>query len=85
MTAQVQEIVTRQDVDRAWQEQIIATDLYEIACMERQPRHVIEQRREDMVQATKRAQDLQAMYNEQYDRRMYDENGRWTVQEMAVA
>ena len=85
MTAQVQEIVTRQDVDRAWQEQIIATDLYEIACMERQPRHVIEEKREDMDTATKHALEVHEMYNEQYDRRMYDENGRWTVQEMAVA
>ena len=81
MTAQM--IYTRQDVDRAWQEQIIATDLYEIACMERQPRHVIEQKREDMDTATKHALEVQEMYNEQYDRRVYNEAGRWQLAEVA--
>ena len=53
------------DVEQAWNESIIAADLYEIACMRQMPRHVIEQRREEMQSAACHAEDIQRLYFEQ--------------------
>jgi hypothetical protein len=77
MTAQV---LTRQDVDRAWQEQIIATDMFEIAVMRDYPRERIDELREEMAAASSHARAVQEMYAEQYDRRAYDEQGRWHLE-----
>lgn len=57
------------DVEQAWDESMIAADLYEIACMRQMPRHVIEQRREEMQSAARHAQDVQNLYYEQYEQR----------------
>ena len=63
------EPLTAFDVEQAWDESLIATDLYEIACMRQMPRRVIEQRREEMQSAARHAQDVQNLYYEQYEQR----------------
>ena len=65
MTAQVQEIVTRQDVDRVYQDMVIAADLVEIAIEERMPRRVIEKRTEDMYRAVRNWERVSEMLLEQ--------------------
>ena len=77
MTAQVQyrtvqrgkvefhQPLTLADVEDAWDNSIIAADLYEIACMRQMPREVIEARREEMCQAADLAEKIQNLYWEQ--------------------
>ena len=57
--------ITLSQVEAAWDESIIAADLYEVACMRQMPRHVIEARREEMCQATDLADKLWRLYWEQ--------------------
>jgi hypothetical protein len=61
------EPLTRQDVDRAWDESTQAADLYWIATMREMPRDVIEQRREEMMTAARHAEKVQEMYFEQVE------------------
>ncbi len=65
MTAQVQERVTADDIERAYQDMMIAADLVELGLAERMPRHVIEKRQEDMHSANARLDRLQEMRLEQ--------------------
>ena len=73
MTAQVQyhtdqrgtaelKPLTLSDVEKAWNESIIAADLYEIAFRRQMPRQVIEARREEMCQAADLADALWRLY-----------------------
>ena len=59
--------ITRSDVARAWQEAIIAADLYEIASTRNYPRHVVEQRREEMCDTGNAAAKLEELYYEQLE------------------
>ena len=59
--------ITPADVERVWQEAIIAADLYEIASKRNFPRHVIEERREEMCSASNAAANLQCLYYEQQE------------------
>ena len=59
--------ITPADVQRAWQEAVIAADLYEIASKRNYPRHVIEERREEMCSASNAAANLQCLYYEQQE------------------
>ena len=59
--------ITPADVQRAWQEAVIAADLYEIASKRNFPRHVIEERREEMCSASNAAANLQCLYYEQQE------------------
>lgn len=65
MTAQVQERITQANVDWAYETMIISADLVEIAIMERMPRHVIEQRRENLASATRHYEQISDMMLEQ--------------------
>ena len=62
MTAQVAVRITPTDVEQAWQESIIAADLYEIAGMRNYPRPRIDQLRDEMIHATNKAVEIQNQY-----------------------
>ena len=59
------EPVSADDVERAHQDMIIAADLVEVALYERMPRHVIEQRQQDMYSAVRRWEKLSDLRQEQ--------------------
>lgn len=73
-------VLTRHDVERAWQDQVKAVDRWEWLVMHTQPEDVCEQAWEDMQDATRHAEELDRLYADQYQRREWLSDGRWTVQ-----
>lgn len=59
--------ITADDVERAYEDMVIAADMVEVAVFERMPRHVIEKRREDLYSATSRWEKLSELRLEQVE------------------
>jgi len=76
-------ILTRFDVERAWQDQAKAVDRWEWLVMHNQPEDVCEQAWEDMQDATQHAQELDRIFADQYRRREWLSSGRWNVRAVA--
>ena len=92
MTAQVQyrtvkwgtsqeQILTRFDVERAWADQVQAVDRWQYLANKGSDQ--ADQAWEDMQEATRHAMRLEREYSDQYDRRQYQADGRWTVKAVA--
>lgn len=76
-----EQILTRSDVDLADKAHIAAADRYEWLGLHNAPTAECEQAMEDMLEAEKYAAELEEIYRDQYRRREYLSNGRWTVRE----
>ena len=63
------ELLSQSDVEQAWDEQLEACDRFEIAWMTGQSEDTIERCREEMQSATRHAEDVQELYNQQYEQR----------------
>jgi hypothetical protein len=72
--------VTLNDTNEAWKLQLETCELYLNACLNDMPDEVIEARREDMIEAGDYAETMQELYDDQYNRRQWLENGRWVVE-----
>ena len=74
-----EKIVTLYDVSKAWQVQLDACDRWESLVMRGADEDLCEQAWEDLVAATEHAETIQDMYQDQYRRRQWLDNGRWVV------
>jgi hypothetical protein len=69
---QTEQIVTLQETERAWKEQLAAVDNWEASGFN-------EDLREEMDQALAFAEYIEALYHNQYQRRVTREDGSWYV------
>ena len=68
------------EVQRAWKEQIKACDWYESQALRDQPNEdVCERAHEAMIEATEYADQLQQLYNDQCNRRVYNADLTWFI------
>jgi hypothetical protein len=77
-------LITLTEVERAWADSVGAADYYERTTLLHDQGGCdwsqVERAMENMQDTTMHAQRLQERYNEQYERRVYDEQGHWCLE-----
>lgn len=76
--------INRHMIERAWHEQVKAVDRWQWLAEHKFNKVVIEAAWDDMESATAYAMKLEALYREQCERRVYDDQGRWHLPEEEV-
>lgn len=71
--------VDRYMVEQAWHEQVEAVDRWQWLVEHDFSREIVESAWDEIQAATAYAMELEELYSEQYDQRVYDEHGRWSL------
>ena len=76
---EAEQILTRFDVERAWADQVQAVDRWQMLASKGRDQYIVDQAWDEMQEATRHAMQLERTFADQYERRQYQADGRWTV------